>query len=99
MIPSLTNLAQGTALAIVCSVFVSGAFETEASVAKLFPAIVDGGNRFAVNRFVILFSTINVSSISAIFLLLDLTILVTPRLVTLLRLDRVSFCSFPELIH
>ena len=81
MLP-LTNLAQGTALAIFSSVFVSGAIETEAFVAKHFSAIVDGGNRFAVNRSVILFSAINASPIFAISLLLGLKILVTPGLVT-----------------
>ena len=65
----LTNLAQGTALAVVSSVFVSGAIETEAFVAKHSFAIVDSGNRFAVNRFVILFFAIDASPISAISLL------------------------------
>ena len=96
---SLTNLAQGTAPAIFSSVFASGTIETEAFVAKDFLAIIDGDNRFAVNRFVFLLSAINASPISAISVLLDLKILVTPGLVTLLKLDRVSFCPFPEFIH
>lgn len=96
---SLTNLAQGTALAIISSVFASGTIETEAFVAKDFLAIVNGDNRFAVNRSVILFSAVNASPIPAISLLLDLKILVTPGLVTLLKLDRVSISPFPEFIH
>ena len=63
---SLTNLAQGTALAIISSVFASGTIETKAIVAEHFLTIVDGDNRFAVNRSVILFSAINASPIPAI---------------------------------
>ena len=46
---SVTNLAQGTALVIVGSVFGSGAIETEAFVAKYSLLVFDSGNHFAVN--------------------------------------------------
>ena len=91
---SLTNLAQGMALAIISSVFATGTIETEVFVAKHFLAIVDGYNCFAVNRFVFLFSAINASLISAISLLLELKILFMPGLVTLLKLDRICLCPF-----
>ena len=78
---SLTNLAQGKALAIISSVFASGTIETKVIVAKHFLAINDSDNRFAVNRSVTLFSAINASPIPAISLLLDLKILVTTSLV------------------
>ena len=103
--PSLTNLAHGTAFAIFSPVFASGAIETKAFVAKHPFAIVEAGYRFAVDRSVILAFAINASPIFAISLLLDLEILVTPGfvdtpgLIALLGLDRVSFCPFSKLIH